>query len=835
MSESNSVEERVRETGSRPRAPKTGRRWARRIGLGMVLALAVAVGLAFWRLQAALPDTTGTIRVAGLRAPAEILRDKDEVPHIRAASVADALFALGYVHAQERLWQMEVQRRVAQGRLAEVLGPPALKTDRLLRTIGLQRAARDAWAHLDGNTRGMVESYIAGINAFLADHLGGSLPIEFALLRVTPEPWRGEDVVAWQKTMGWLLSMNWEEELLRVKLEARVGAEAARQLTPAYTANGPIIVPGEPEPVKEGARTTVRIVPPMAPGPDARPREALVRELAELGAAVRDLPFMPHPGGGSNNWVVAGSRSVSGKPILANDPHLGGQAPGIWFLAHISGGDLDAIGATLPGAPGIIIGHNRRIAWGNTALLADVEDLYVEHVNAADQAEYNGAWEPMTVIRDVIKVRGERDVAVRVRLTRHGPLVSDVLETPGEALALRWTGYDAEDDTAECFLKVDTARSWDEFVSGLARFRLPIQNFVYADVDGNIGYFAPGAIPVRAGGGDGTTPVPGWTDANEWRGYVHDSEWPKAFNPPRGYIATANNKAVSDSYPFVIGTSFEPAYRVARITELIEATPKLAVDDMARIQRDVRSAQVQVVLPFLLRARPLDSKSREAMERLAKWDGTIAGESADAALYEAWYAAAVRRIFSDEIGDDLWADYVQHRSLVAKALDRVIQTRDAVWCDDVRTREPESCETILGESLVTAIEDESARQGTSNVANWRLDRVNAATFPHLPFDRVSLLRRFFSRTVPRGGDSFTVTPTMPVRDQIFVSSYRQIIDLASFDQSRFMMPMGQSGYVWSSHYADMLDRWARVEYIPMRFSAAAVDEAVSARLVLEPK
>ncbi len=835
MSDSTPIDDRLRASATRPVSPRKRRGWGRRIAIGVSVALATLVALIFWRLQAALPDTDGTIRVAGLRARALILRDTDDIPHIRAASEPDALFALGYVHAQERLWQMEFQRRVAQGRLSEILGAEALKADRLLRTIGLARAAHDSWAHLDGNVRGLIEAYVAGINAFLADHRGGSLPIEFAILRVSPEPWRGEDVLAWQKTMAWLLSLNWEEELLRVKLSARVGAEAARQLMPAYTANGPTILAAEAAPSGADTRTTGRSVPPMAPGPAVRPRDALVRELAQLSASIQALPFAPQAGGGSNNWVIGGSRTVTGKPLLANDPHLGGQAPSIWFLAHVSGGDLDAIGATLPGVPGIVIGHNRRIAWGVTALMTDVEDLYIEHVNATDQAEYNGAWVPMTVLRDVIRVRGGTDVPIRIRLTMHGPLISDTLDQPDEALALRWTGHDVEDDTAESFLKVNVARNWDEFVAGLARFHVPMQNFVYADVDGNIGYYGPGAIPVRGGASDGTMPVPGWTDAYEWRGYVHESDWPKAFNPSRGYIASANNKVAPDSYPFLLGTSWEPAYRIARITELIEATPRLGIDDVARMQRDIRSAQVKVVLPFLMRARPGDARSRDAMARLAKWDGTIAADSPDAALYEAWYDATVHRLFADELGDDLWNDYAAHRSLVAKALDRVIQSNDATWCDDVRTKEPESCETILGESLVTALDDQARRQGTSNISNWRWDRVDAATFPHMPFDRVGLLRRFFSRTVPRGGDSFTVTPTMPIRDEIFISSYRQIIDLSSLDASRFIIPMGQSGYVWSRHYADLLDRWSRVEYVPMRFTTPAVDSALSATLTLVPK
>jgi penicillin amidase len=557
-------------------------------------------------------------------------------------------------------------------------------------------------------------------------------------------------------------------------------------------------------------------------------------DLAALAAIIDTLDVAPPLEGGSNNWVVSGSRSITGKPLLANDPHLAGQAPAVWYLAHVSGGSLDVIGATLPGVPGVLIGRNQRIAWGITALLGDVQDLYVEKVNTRDQAEYDGALEPIRVVQETIKVRGEPDVLLRVRITRHGPVITDVLERPQSTLALRWTGLDPEDATAESFIRVNLAGSWAEFIAALRRTHVPLLNFVYADVDGNIGYYGPGAYPVRAAG-DGTRPVPGWTGEFEWRGYLHESEWPSAFNPSRGYLVSANNKVAPDTFPFPLGSSWEAPYRAARIVEMIERTSKLAVEDMQRMQRDVQSAQVKVVLPFLMKARPLDTTGRDAMDVLRDWDGTLDGGSAQAALYEAWYDATVRGLFEDELGEDLAADFTARRSLAAKAVDNLIQAGDAAWCDDVRTAEPETCETLLGRTLRRALADMSDRQGTSTLAKWRWDRVNAARFPHRPLDAVPILSRFFSRVVPRGGDAFTVTPVMPLDEDVFVSSYRQIIDLAGADSSRFVIPMGQSGHVWSDRYADLLDRWNNVEYIPMRFTRLAVDEAAAATLVLKPR
>ena len=799
----------------------------------VVLALLVGGGGYLW-LRGALPQAAGTIKVAGLAAPVEILRDSDAVPHIRAQTEADAMFGLGYAHAQDRLWQMEFQRRIGNARLSEVLGEATLKTDTFLRTLGPARAAASAWSRLSPVARRPVEAYVAGVNAFIEAHHGRALPIEFALLGFEPEPWRPEDVLVWAKMMAWNLGDNWDKELLRAKLNARLGADKAAQLMPAYTADGPIILPdgvsgdGGWGIGDRGRPTTI----PHPPSPILHSLDGLLA----INRTIKDALGLGGTAIGSNNWVIGGARTTTGMPLLANDPHLGAQIPSIWYLAHITGGNLDVIGATLPGAPGVIIGHNQYIAWGVTNTGPDVQDVYVEHINGRNEVEHNGVWEPMRVIPEVIKVKGKPDVTIQVRITRHGPLISDAIAETGEVLAFRWTALDDEDRTLEAFANVARADNWREFTNALSFYKAPMQNFVYADTEGNIGYYAPGALPIRAQG-DGTLPVPGWTDEHDWRGYVPFAELPHAYNPPQGFIVSANNQVVPDTYPYLISSSFAAPYRAERIVELIQSKARQSPDDVAAMQADVRSSQARELLPTLLGASAPDDRARAAIELLRGWDGTIAADSAQAAVYEAWYAQIPAHIFADELGEELWDDYADEKDMIAMVLPGLLKSGGA-WCDDVRTAAPESCATVIGAALVDGLNEMAKHQGSDDFTSWRWDRVHYAVFPHNPFDQVAALKPIFSRSIPNGGDDFTVNVAPISRDDLYnqrdVPSYRQIVDLSDLGASRFIHTVGQSGQLLSGDYSNLLERWQRVEYLPMRYDKDAINAAAAARLVLEP-
>jgi penicillin amidase len=625
------------------------------------------------------------------------------------------------------------------------------------------------------------------------------------------------------------LSTNWRDELLRARFIGRVGEDGAATLLPAYTSGGPLILPDGLAPPdtapSAGAATEA--------GSAAASRGPLVSP-ALLDALSRALPTDATGLAASNNWVLNGTRTTKGRPILANDPHLGARLPSVWYLAHLSGGELDAIGATLPGLPGIVIGHNRRIAWGETNLMTDVQDFFVERVNAKQQALYMGEWQPMTARRETIRVKGAPDEVLVVRSTRHGPLVSDILPGSTEALALRWTALDAVDRTLDAFLGVNLANDWAEFTSALSRLHVPMQNFVYADVDGNIGYYAPGAIPVRAQG-DGTRPVPGWSGDHEWTGHVPDDQVPRAFNPARGYVVTANNQALPDDFPHLISTNWEAGYRAARIVAMIERQERHSVDDVARMQADQQSAQAAVLTPWLSTVDTSEPRTAAAVARLKAWNGSIDAGSADAALFEAWKDALARRLFADELGPELWQEYAQLPHWIAKALHRVVADGDTTWCDDVATESRETCAAAAGAALSDAVADGERRYGTADVARWRWGQGNEVTLPHLPFDFVPFLRPFFSRTVPAGGDAVTVNPVMRIRDETIVSSYRQVIDLSDLDASRFVHTLGQSGQLLTGRYDDYLDEWRSVAHLPMRFSRAAVDAAARHRLVLQPR
>jgi penicillin amidase len=827
--------------------------------LAFALALlVVAAAGAYLYLRRSLPQIDGRVSVAGVHAPVEIVRDADAIPHIFASSKADALFGLGYVHAQDRLWQMEFQRRIGFGRLSEIFGASTIPQDRFLRTVGFGRAARAAWAATPAKAKADVDAYVAGVNAFLATHHGSRLPPEFSLLRFEPEPWSGADVWVWVKMMAWDLSANYSFELLRDDLVRAVGEARMAELMPPYPQNGLSIVArnDSTEDTENGGGhgQTLSNVFPMSSNPHARSSVSSVVAALSLGdASVADflLGNARTEALGSNNWVVDGTMTASGRPMLANDPHLSAKTPSTWYLAHIVGGDFEAIGATLPGAPAVAIGRNRFIAWGETNVAADVEDLYRERVDAAGtSAEFRGAFEPMTIVPETIAVKGAPPVQLNVHVTRHGPLISDAINAvnaasrktpkpaPLEPMSFRWTALDADDTTLESFLLLNEARNWDQFTGALRKFVSPAQNFVYADVEGHIGYYAPGRIPIRAHG-DGSRPTDGWAGETEWTGWVPFDALPHLFDPPDHFIVTANNRPAPADYPYLLGQEWVEPYRAQRIVDLLRGRAKLTADDFAKIQADTLSLHALALRRVLTaRVKRGDETLGHALSFVEKWNGDSHADWIQPTVFAAWFHELAAAIAGDELGPVVTDNYAGRFTFLTRFVMSTLRTDDSLWCDDVRTPARESCSDAVTTALRNGVGRLTARLG-GEMSRWRWDAVHQAMFPHQGLDSVGLLRPVLSRSVPNGGDWSTVNVGPTAADQLYeqhsVAGYRQIVDLAPSNDSRFLDDVGESGHPLSAHYDDFLPFWHDVRHKRMRMERAEIDRGALGHLTLMPE
>jgi penicillin G amidase len=758
--------------------------------------LAAAALFVAWEIRRTFPRESGAIRVPGHAGTIRIDFDRHGVPTIHAASVSDAMFGLGYVHAKDRLWQLEFERRVGSGRLAEVLGKALVDADRFLRTIGFRRAAEAAWSGLSPQSRAPFEAYARGVDAFVAT--SKARPIEFRILRIDPEPWRPEDSLVWAKMMAWDLAGNAREEIRLARYVDAVGPERAAELLPVAGREQSILGAEEWSPPHDAIPPASSVSRLPSPGPWTRLGDAF-DSVAALGFGGETL--------GSNSWVLSGSRTESGTPILANDPHLGLRTPSVWYLAAIETPELRVAGATLPGIPGVIIGHNDRIAWGVTSLEPDVQDLFVETVDPADPSRYRhrGEWKSFSARSETIHVRGGPDVPLVLRESVHGPIVTDVLggaATLGKAVALRWTGLDDGDRTAEAFFALGGARDWNGFLAALALLRVPPQNFVYADVDGHIGFATAGELPIRPRS-DGRLPVSGEGD-DDWTGMIPFARLPRVLDPAKGYVVAANNHVASGPAGDAFGLTWAEPYRARRLRDAIEAKPRWSLSDTAALQLDRVSGQAEDLLPLLLRTAPLDDASRDALERLkaSGWNGQMVPDSVPASIYAAWYAA-LARMPEDELGP------VPRGSTRGRFLVHAL-SGNTPWCDDVRTPKVETCADFQAAALRDAVALLRKTLGPDPSA-WRWERLHRARFPHAGFHSVWGLRRIFDLSVGQGGDGSTVNVGAFAQDGSFDMtdgpSYRQVIDLSNLSRSRYVHTTGQSGNVFDRRYRDLLPEW----------------------------
>lgn len=798
----------------------------------MVIAAVVALAVAAFRLLVApraFPQVDGTLTLPGLDAPVDIYRDSFGIPHIYASTEHDLLLAQGFVHAQDRFWQMEFQRRLSAGRLSEIFGESSLDADRYFRTLGMHRAAALEADSLEGKDLEGNHAYAEGVNAYLDTH-DGPKGLEFTILglqgtRLEPEVWSPYHTLSSGKLLAWDLRSNADQELARAHIAARLGTPAIEVLMPPYDPDFPLIV------TSTLAETTLETIPEIA---------------------FSRFPWVSGQGLGSNSAAVSGERTVTGAPLLVNDPHFGIQMPSILYeiglhcepLGPECG--LNVVGASFPGIPGVIIGHNDRIAWGFTFLFGDHEDHFIERINPENpnQYQFRGQWLDMEIVREEIEVKGQEEpVIVDVRKTHHGPIINDVVGGPGqdwsygwEPLAYSWTALEPG-TIHKSVLRLNRAQNWDEFRDALQYWDVAGVNAVFADVEGNIGYQATGRYPIRACG-DGTMPVPGWTGEFEWTDFIPYEELPTAFNPPEGYIATANNAIVGPDYPYFIGVDWDRGYRARRLVELLAADDSVSVQDMQAIQRDSNSLYAQDILPHFLSLQPSDNIQRQALDILRAWDGREDRDSAGAAIFETLRLRLIENIFADELGDQLMVR--ASGQAVFLAARNLLNEPDSIWFDDTKTVEIEVRDDILLQSLEETVDELSDALG-NKPADWRWGELHQAYFKNQTLGQSGILpiEWIFNRGPFEvdGGLETLFRSRYDINEPFgvtAVSSYLQIVDLGDMSRSLSMHTTGQSGHPFNPHYDDMIDPWRNHQYHSMLWTLDQVEAGAESHLQLLP-
>jgi penicillin amidase len=786
-------------------------KWGLSILLGLIIVIFLGV---YGYLQSTLPDYDGEMTIPRLKDKVEIIRDSYGMPHIYAQTDEDASFALGYCMAQDRLFQIELIRRVVRGRLAEILGEELISTDKLFRTISAGKSIEDIVSKFPPENISALKAYAAGINYFI-ENRKGPLPIEFTLLGIEPEPWHYSDGVATLYYMAWTLSSAFSIEMLYAAVIDKLGEKMAKDIFPDYAQGYPTIVPQSISSL------------------DFLQTLNLAREV--LGT---------EGGGASNSWVISDKMSETGMPILANDPHLGHGVPGIWYEAHLVTPSLNVSGAIPPGSPYIIIGANEHVAWGFTNVMADDADFYIEKINPAnpDQYEFMGDWEDMTIREQIIKVKGAENVKFKVRLTRHGPIIDDInnyAEPQGTVLSMRWTAYEKLEAIKAIYL-LNIAKDIGDIEKAVEFFKCPGQNWVYADDKGNIGFWAAVGIPIRDGF-SGAYPVPGWDGKHEWKGYVPTEEQPHMRNPSRGWIVTANNKHVGDDYPYPISHYYTMPDRFVRIQELITAKEKFTVRDFEKMHADFYVVLAREWVPIIIKAlaeEKLSEKERKAFLSLKEWDFVASAEDAASAVFHATINEMVKNTFKERLGEELYRQYINNYDVAFNALRNLITRRQSLWFDDPDTAEVEGLDEIIAKSFEEAVVYLESQMG-GKVDDWKWGKIHTLTFYH-PFGKLSAFLGYLLNIgpFPMGGSFATVNP-QPYRlskpwDGYHGASLRYIVDFSNMKNSRRVIPAGISGNFMSRHYDDQAELWRNGKYRPFVLDRKSVEADTRHTLVMLP-
>lgn len=792
-----------------------------------VLALLVAIpliaaggGYLWWRQG--LPKLDGEVKLNGLKADVRVIRDKHGVPHIFANDLDDAARALGYVHAQDRFFQMDITRRVTEGRLAEVIGPRGLPIDRLYRTLDLAGSGRKSLSALSPDIRAHLQAYTEGVNAWLQDS-GQGWPIEYRVLGITPEPWRPEDALIWGKAMAWKLSANWRQDATRATLAARYGQERAEKLFPPKFPEWPVTL--KPE----------IAAPPQRGASLAQPGGATTAMLEALLA-------MPVAGAGaSNEWVIDGTRSTTGKPLLANDPHLELNIPILWYLVQITTPEITLTGATAPGAPIMLLGQNGHIAWGFTTTDSDTQDLFVERQASGDPASYLTPEGPQPIRSEklTINVKGEAPVEMIRRTTRHGPVISDgipearALAADGTMIAMSWPGLSETDTTPEAFFRINMARNKEEFLTALRLYVSPAQNIVYADTAGNIGFVNAGVVPLRKSG-DGRYPADGASGAGDWTGTVPFEGWPQLFNPPAGAIVNANNAVVDADYPYWFGRDQTAGYRAMRIIERIGARPKHDIASMASIQMDIQAAHARDLVPFLLKLQGETEIERQALALMKAWDFEARHDRPEALILDWW----LLRMNGKLLRSGLDALAPTSGTLNAATVVSLLRNPDGFCHEEDAGAD---CMKAVKSAFRETLDELSRRYGT-DVSKWRWGDEHIAVMENQVLDQVPGFLALFSEAFPSDGGFYSVNRGgglgKPEADHPLLrktgAGYRAVYDLEDPSRSRFIIATGQSGHPLSHYYDDQLPLYRAGKSIRLQKTEEELKAEASGILVFKP-
>ncbi|HCY76142.1 MAG TPA: penicillin acylase family protein [Ignavibacteriales bacterium] len=803
------------------------RKW-KKILLGLtvtfVITFIIAGGIFYHMLSSSLPQYTGEIKSSKIINDIEVYRDSFAVPYIIAQSDEDAAFALGYLHAQERLFTMDMIRRAGEGRLAEILGEKAIPFDKMFRTVGIKRNIEKNLNKYDPAVMKILQSYSDGINEYLKERKG-NYAIEFDVLGYQPEQWKPIHSLIVIKMMAWELNISWWTDLSFAELIQKLGKEKVLEILPDYPENAPTII-----------ADNFKYLP------------SINSTLAETDKAFRQMMGWTGTHIGSNNWVVNKNKSVTGKPIIANDPHLAFSAPGKWYAAVIKSPGWNAAGVTLPGVPGVVIGKGANISWVLTNVMNDDADFYVEKIDSSKTKYFiDGQWQNLTLIKDTIKVKDAKDEVFIIKETHRGPIISDIhpfkfiynkADENIPPISMKWSGNEFSDEML-AFYKINKAKNWNEFHDGVKYFGIPGQNFVYADSQGNIGYIMGARIPIRKSNNP-TLVFDGTTSENDWKGFVPTEEIPSILNPAEDFIASANNKALKN-FKYHISNLWEPSSRIDRIRELLTSKQKLSVSDFKKYQMDQVSPYAKTITQYILKAfegiKVKDKNLNTSLGLLNKWNFELDKYSQTPAIYSVFLKYLLKNIYYDEMGDDLFNRFVFLANVPYRSLLQILERPDSGWFDDLKTNRIETRDEIIRKSLADALTYLEKKFG-KDLTSWQWGRMHKVTFKHAFSGNFSLLDEYINiGPFEIGGDGTTIDNTeYPFAesieeysmfrhnefDNVLGPSMRFIYDFANPDEFYLILTTGQSGNVMSDNYKDQTQFWLSGRYMKIRTDEASI-------------